>query len=64
MHHKNFIHMSGDMLVTHREKKIQAIHNGVDVQDRLPIFTKNVQADISLQVNIGMVNLIHYKYEN
>jgi hypothetical protein len=56
--------MSGDMLVTHREKKIQAIHNGVDVQDRLPIFTKNVQADISLQVNIGMVNLIHYKYEN
>ena len=41
----------------YREKKIQAIDNSVYVEDRLPILTQNVKADISLQVNIRMVNL-------
>jgi excinuclease UvrABC helicase subunit UvrB len=48
---------------THQEKKVQAVHNGVDIQDRLPILTQNVQAHIPLQVNIWMVNLTCYQYK-
>lgn len=55
--------LSKKLYYTHREKKIQAIHNGVDIQDRLPILTQNVQAHIPLQVNIRMVNLTCYQYE-
>jgi len=36
---------------------IQPIYDGVDIQDRIPVFTQNIEAHIAFQVNIGMVNL-------
>lgn len=41
----------------YREKMIQAINDSVYVKDRFPVFTKNVKAHVSVQVNVGMVNL-------
>lgn len=36
---------------------IQPINDDVDIQDKLPVFTQNIEADIAFQINIGMVNL-------
>lgn len=44
----------------YRKKKIQAVNYSVNVEDGLPIFTQNIQADIPFQVNIGVVNLFGY----
>lgn len=41
----------------YREKIIQAIYDGVYIKNRFPIFTQNVKAYISVQVDIRMVNL-------
>jgi hypothetical protein len=41
----------------YRKKKIQAIYDSVDIENRLPIFTQNVQTNISFQINIWMVHL-------
>jgi hypothetical protein len=32
--------------------------DGVEIQHRLPIFPQDVQADISLQIDVGMVDLL------
>lgn len=45
------------LIVWLRKKKVKAINNSVDVENRLPIFTQNVQAYISFQINIWMVYL-------
>jgi len=42
---------------TYHEEMIQPINDGVDIQDRLPVFTQNIEAYIAFQINIGMVNL-------
>ena len=34
----------------------QSVNDRVNVQDGLPIFPQNIQADFALQVNVGMVN--------
>ena len=44
-------------IAEYREKKIQAINNSVDVKNRFPIFTQNVQTYIAFQINIWMVHL-------
>lgn len=44
-------------MIRFREEMIEAIDNGVNVQHRFPVFSKDVQADISFQVNIRMINL-------
>lgn len=41
----------------YREKKIQSIDNCVNVENRFPIFSKYVEAYISLQINIRMIYL-------
>jgi hypothetical protein len=47
----------------YRKKKIQAIYDSVDIENRLPIFTQNVQTNISFQINIWMVHLhVHRKW--
>lgn len=47
--------LSGDGV--YREKMIQAIDDGVYVEDWFPVFTKNVEANISIQIDVGVVNL-------
>lgn len=39
------------------EEVLQADHYRVEVEYGLPVFSKNVQADISLQVDIRVVDL-------
>jgi len=40
-----------------QEEVLEAVHNGVDGEDRLPVLAKNVEAHISLQINIGVIYL-------
>ncbi len=40
-----------------KEEILQADHDRVEVEHGLPVFSQNVQTDISLQVDIRMVNL-------
>uniref|UniRef100_A0A0A9B8K8 Uncharacterized protein n=1 Tax=Arundo donax TaxID=35708 RepID=A0A0A9B8K8_ARUDO len=49
--------VQGILIVWLRKKEIQAINNSVDVENRLPILTENVQTNISFQINIWMVHL-------
>jgi len=44
-------------MVWMREKMIQPIDDGVDVQNRFPVLPQNIEANISLQINIWMINL-------
>jgi hypothetical protein len=37
---------------------LEADNNGVKIQDRLPVLAKDVQADLALQVDVGVVNLL------
>lgn len=45
------------MTKTYGEQMIQAINDGVYVEDRFPVFTKNVKTYISFQVDVWVVNL-------
>jgi len=40
-----------------KEQVLQADHHGIEVQHRLPVLPEDIQADISLQVYIWVVNL-------
>jgi hypothetical protein len=40
-----------------QEQILQADHHGVEVQDRFPVLTKDVQTDIALQVDVWVVYL-------
>jgi hypothetical protein len=51
------IMVQGILVIGLNEKKVQTIYNGIDIQDRLPVFTQDIQADISVQVNIRVINL-------
>jgi hypothetical protein len=35
----------------------ETINDRVDVQDRFPVFSQNVQTNFALQINVGVVNL-------
>lgn len=39
------------------EKIDEAVNDGVDVEDRAPIFTEDVQTDLPLQVDVRVVDL-------
>jgi preprotein translocase subunit SecB len=41
---------------------LQSDHDGVEVENRLPIFSKDVQAYVALKVDIWMINLDCSKY--
>lgn len=38
---------------------LHADDNGVEIQHGLPVLAQNVQANVSLEVDIGMVDLLH-----
>jgi hypothetical protein len=40
-----------------KEQVLQANHHGIEVQHWLPVLSENIQANISLQINIWVVNL-------
>jgi len=35
----------------------EAVNHGVDVQDRFPVLSQDIQTNFSLQVNVRMVDL-------
>ena len=39
------------------EQVLQADHHSVQVQDWLPVLAKNVQTDVSIEVEVGVVDL-------
>ena len=41
----------------YREKMEESIDNSVNVKNRFPVFTQDVEANVSFQINIGMINL-------
>lgn len=43
--------------IYYQEKILQSINNGVDGQYWFPVFSQDVEAYISLKVNVWMVNL-------
>ena len=45
------------MYQAYREKMEESIDNSVDVKNRFPVFTQDVEANVSFQINIGMINL-------
>lgn len=40
-----------------QEQVLKSCHDGIEVQYRLPVFSKDVEADIAVEVEIRMVNL-------
>ena len=40
-----------------KEQILKSDHNGVQVQNWLPVFSEDVQANISLEIYVGVVNL-------
>ena len=45
------------MYQAYREKMEESIDNSVDVKNRFPVFTQDVEANVSFQIDIGMINL-------
>lgn len=45
------------ILKTYQEKILETIDDRVDCEYRFPIFSQNIQAHITIQVNIRMINL-------
>ena len=41
----------------YREEMEESIDNSVNVKNRFPVFTQDVEANVSFQINIGMINL-------
>lgn len=41
----------------YREQMVESINNSIDIENRFPIFPQDVEADISFQVNVWMVDL-------
>lgn len=42
---------------THQKQVLKSIHYRVDRQHRFPVLAQDVQADISLQIDVRMVHL-------
>lgn len=40
-----------------QEQVLQANHDGIQVEDRFPVFTKDVQTHVALEIDIRVVNL-------
>ena len=40
------------------EEELQADNDGVEVEHRLPVFAQDVEADVTLEVNVGVVDLL------
>jgi len=40
-----------------QEEVLEAVHNGVDGEDGFPVLAKNVEAHVSLQINVRVINL-------
>jgi hypothetical protein len=38
------------------KQKAQSINDGIDIQDGLPIFSQNVETDLAIEINVGMIN--------
>lgn len=48
-----------------QEEILQSDHDGVEVENRLPVFSQNVQAHVSLEINVGVVDLVgHHQGRN
>ena len=45
------------IILFYREKMEESIDNSVNVKNRFPVFTQDVEANVSFQINIGMINL-------
>ena len=44
-------------MVTHQKEVLEAVHDGVDGEDRLPVLPQDIEAHVALQVDVGMVHL-------
>lgn len=44
--------------VRFEKEKLQSDNNGVEVEHRFPVFAQNVQADVALEVDVGVVDLL------
>lgn len=40
------------------EEELQTNDHGVEVEDRLPVFSQNVQTDVAFEIDVGMVDLL------
>lgn len=40
-----------------QEQRQQSIHYGIQAEDRFPILPKDIQANITLSINVRMINL-------
>lgn len=40
-----------------QEQILQAVHDAVDGENRLPVFAQNVKTYVALLINVGMVHL-------
>lgn len=40
-----------------QEQVLQADHNGVEIEDRFPVFSEDVQANIAFQVDVRVIDL-------
>ena len=40
-----------------KEEVLEADHDGVEVQDGLPVFAEDVEADVPFEVEVGVVDL-------
>ena len=45
------------IILFYREKMEESIDNSVNVKNRFPVFTQDVEANVSFQIDIGMINL-------
>ena len=53
--------------VAYKKEVLEPVDDGVDGEDWLPVFPQDVETDIALQVNVGMVHLglaLHLHMEN
>ena len=48
----------------YREKMEESIDNSVNVKNRFPVFTQDVEANVSFQIVIWMINLQETKQTN
>ena len=49
--------VQGIVGVWFKEEVLQSDHDGVQVQNWLPVFSEDVQADVALKINVWVVNL-------
>ncbi len=49
--------VQGIVRVGLEEEILQSDHDRIKVQNRLPVFSENVQANVALEINVGVVDL-------